>query len=203
MVSKELLRQGAEAKLFKAEFEGKQALIKQRIPKGYRCRELDELLRSQRTTGEANLLRKARSLGVKTPDIFLVDKQEKEIIMQFIDGPRLKDVLGKSNIGLCEELGKSIAMMHESNLIHGDLTTSNILAQEKELFFIDFGLGKNSAKAEDKAVDLLVFKKTFEATHVELMPRGWELILKGYLEAGGKKEVLKQMEKVEQRVRYH
>jgi Kae1-associated kinase Bud32 len=198
-----LLRQGAEAKLFKTEFEGKPALLKCRVSKGYRCNELDELLRSQRTTGEANLIRKARSIGVKTPDVYNVDKQKKEILMQFIEGPRLKDALGKENIGLCKAVGKAIALMHENNLIHGDLTTSNILVQGKELYFIDFGLGKNSAKVEDKAVDLLVFRKTFEATHVELMPKGWELILEGYLTGKGKKEVLKQMEKVEQRVRYH
>jgi len=199
----QLIRQGAEAKLFKTEFEGKPALLKSRVEKSYRCRQLDELLRGARTTGEANLIRKARSIGVKTPDIYNVDRQKKEILMQFIEGQRLKDALGKENIGLCREVGKSIALMHENNLVHGDLTTSNILVQGKELFFIDFGLGKNSAKIEDKAVDLLVFRKTFEATHVELMPKGWELILEGYLAAGGKKEVLKQMEKVGQRVRYH
>lgn len=199
----QLVRQGAEAKLFKTEFEGKPALLKNRIEKSYRCKELDELLRSQRTTGEASLIRKARSIGVKTPDLYNVDKQKKEILMQFIEGPRLKDFLNEENIGLCREVGKSIALIHENNLIHGDLTTSNILVQGKELYFIDFGLGKNSAKIEDKAVDLLVFRKTFEATHVELMPKGWELILEGYLEGKGKKEVLTQMEKVGQRVRYH
>ena len=93
--------------------------------------------------------------------------------------------------------------MHEANLVHGDLTTSNILVEEKELSFIDFGLGKTSAKLEDKAVDLLVFRKTFEATHVELMPKGWDLIIEGYLSNGGKKQVLEQMKKVEERVRYH
>lgn len=199
----ELIRQGAEAKLFKASFQGKPALLKSRIPKEYRNKQLDKTLRSTRTTGEANLLRKARSLGIKTPVVYTVDKTKKEIVMQFIEGPRLKDVLEAKNVKLCKEVGKAVATMHENSLIHGDLTTSNIMAKGKELYFIDFGLGKTSAKPEDKAVDLLVFKKTFEATHVELMPKGWELILEGYLEKGGKKEVLAQMKKVEERVRYH
>ena len=198
-----LIAQGAEAKLFKTEFEGKPALLKQRVPKGYRCKELDDLLRSTRTNSEASLLRKARSIGVNTPMIFGIDKGKKEIAMEFIEGKRLKDVLEKENIELCRQVGEIIALMHESNLVHGDLTTSNILVKGGELYFIDFGLGKSSAKAEDKAVDLLVFKKTFEATHVEFMPRGWELILEGYLAKGGKKDVLGQMEKVEARVRYH
>ncbi len=199
----QLIRQGAEAKLFKAEFEGKPALLKKRVPKGYRNKELDERIRTARTTGEANLLRKARSLGVNTPTVYEVDKGEKEILMELVEGPRLKDVLNKKNVGLCRQVGEGIALMHENSLIHGDLTTSNVMVKGKELFFIDFGLGKHSKKAEDKAVDLLVFKKTFEATHVELMPKGWELILEGYLAKGGKEEVLAQIKKVEERVRYH
>ncbi len=199
----ELIRQGAEAKLFKAKFEGKAALLKKRVPKGYRNRQLDDRLRGIRTTREANLLRKARSLGVKTPLVYEVDKKRKEIVMQFVEGPRLKDVLGKKNLSLCKRVGEAIALMHENGLIHGDLTTSNVMVKGKDIFFIDFGLGKQSKKLEDKAVDLLVFKKTFEATHVELMPHGWEKIVSGYLQAGGAQEIVKQMQKVEQRVRYH
>ncbi len=198
-----LIAQGAEAKLFKTKFDGKDALLKQRVPKGYRCRELDEMLRSTRTNAEANMFRKARALGINTPTIFEVDKKKKEIVMEFINGPRLKDTLKKKNLAVCKQVGQMIALMHAGNLVHGDLTTSNIMLKNKDLFFIDFGLGKTSAKAEDKAVDLLVFKKTFEATHVELMPKGWNQVLEGYLSKGGKKEVLKQMEKVEGRVRYH
>ena len=197
------MRQGAEAKLFKAEFEGKPAVLKKRVPKSYRCSQLDDSLREKRTQREATLLRKARAIGVNTPQVYLVGRQEKEIVMEFLEGQRLKDVLDETNAGLCRQAGKSIALMHENSLIHGDLTTSNIIAKGKDLYFIDFGLGKQGKKMEDKAVDLLVFKKTFEATHVELMPKGWQLILKGYLEAGGQKEVLKQMEKVEARARYH
>lgn len=199
----QLLRQGAEAKLFKTEFEGKKALLKARIPKEYRNKALDDMLRGTRTTREANMLRKARSLGINTPFVYSIDREKKEIVMELVEGPRLKDVLDLKNVGLCKEVGKAVALMHENKVIHGDLTTSNILVKGKELFFIDFGLGKTSEKAEDKAVDLLVFKKTFEATHVELMPKGWKLILEGYLEAGGRKEVLTQMKKVEARVRYH
>ncbi len=199
----QLIRQGAEAKLFRAEFQGNPALLKARVPKGYRNRQLGEILRSTRTTGEANLLRKARGLGIKTPLLYSVDREKKEILMQFIDGPRLKDVLEKRNLGLCRKVGQDIALMHGNNLIHGDLTTSNILVKGKELYFIDFGLGKSSGKDEDKAVDLLVFRKTFEATHVDLMPGGWELILEGYLAKAGSKRVLQQMKRVEERVRYH
>jgi len=199
----QLIRQGAEAKLFKTEFEGKPALLKQRVPKAYRCAQLDERLRKERTSIESSLLRAARQLGISTPLVFSVEKGKSEILMQFIDGPRIKDVLSKKNLKICRQIGSAIALMHESNLIHGDLTTSNILLDGKKLFFIDFGLGYRSNKLEDKAVDLLVFKKTFEATHCRLMPKGWEMIIRGYLKAGGSDGIVKQMQKVEQRVRYH
>ncbi len=199
----EMVRQGAEAKLFKTVFGGKPALLKARIPKEYRCRQLDDLLRATRTSREASLLRKARGLGVRTPAVYSVDRGKKEILMEFVEGPRLKDVLSKKNLGLCRPVGEAIAAMHASNLIHGDLTTSNILVKGKELYFIDFGLGYGSARLEDKAVDLLVFQKTFEATHVELMPKGWNLVLEGYLEKGGSKTVVRHMEKVRERARYH
>ena len=199
----QLIRQGAEAKLFRTEFEGKPALLKQRVPKAYRCNELDERLRRERTSIESSLLRAARQLGINTPLVFSVEKEKNEIMMQFIAGPRVKDVLSKKNLKICRDIGKAIALMHENNLIHGDLTTSNILLDGKKLFFIDFGLGFHSSKLEDKAVDLLVFKKTFEATHCRLMPKGWEQIIQGYLQAGGSDGIVKQMQKVEERVRYH
>ncbi len=199
----QLIRQGAEAKLFKTKHSGKDALLKQRIEKDYRCRELDDKLRKERTTLEGNLLVKARKFGVSTPKIYGVDREKSEILMEFIEGSRIKDVLNDKNLNLCKEIGKAIALMHENGLVHGDLTTSNIMLQGKELYFIDFGLGFHSRKLEDKAVDLLVFKKTFEATHCNLMPKGWEMIIEGYLQGKGDRAVAAQMRKVEQRARYH
>ena len=199
----QLIRQGAEAKLFKTTHEGEPALLKQRVEKDYRCAELDERLRRERTAIEANMLRKAKQLGIETPRVFSVDREKKEILMQFIEGPRVKDILGNGhNLHLCGEIGKAIAIMHAAGLIHGDLTTSNILQASGKIYFIDFGLSFNSGKLEDKAVDLLVFKKTFEATHCALMPLGWEKIMEGYLGAGGNKDVVKQMQRVAERARY-
>jgi len=202
----ELIAQGAEAKLFKVK-KGKQTvLLKERVSKAYRCKELDSKIRSERTSIEAGLLAKAKSAGVNTPNVLETDKKKFKITMEFIDGKRAKDFLQEKNFEkTCLETGKAIAKMHFYGIIHGDLTTSNILVKEGELFFIDFGLGFRSKKIEDKAVDLLVFKKTFEATHHKLMPRGWETILKGYAlenpeEAG---QVFRQIEAVEKRGRYH
>lgn len=200
----EFIRQGAEAKLFKTRHEGKAALLKQRVGKKYRCAALDDRLRQERTAREANLIAKARALGVDVPLIYSVDKGKKEILMEFIDGPRVKDVLDGKNFGkMCSGIGKAVAKMHVAGMVHGDLTTSNILEKGGKLYFIDFGLGKASKKVEDKAVDLLVFRKTFEATHVELMPKGWGRIIAGYLKNGGEKQVVEHMEKVRKRARYN
>ncbi len=201
-----LLRRGAEAELYEAEFEGKKALLKKRVEKGYRCRELDAEIGASRTNLEARLLGKARSLGVNTPRVYSVDKGKREIVMEFIEGKRAKDVLNGNNFGkICEQIGQGIAKMHAFDLVHGDLTTSNILMRGKELFFIDFGLGSTSKKVEDKAVDLLVFKKTFEATHAELMPKGWQKIIAGYVRIMGTKgdSIVEHIAKIEKRARYH
>jgi Kae1-associated kinase Bud32 len=107
---------------------------------------------------------------------------------------------------LCLDLGRQIALLHARDVVHGDLTTSNVLVEKAKtknptLAFIDFGLSQISSKLEDKAVDLVNLKKTFIATHSDF-PEGWELIQRGYLENGGKEAVLKQVKQVESRIRY-
>lgn len=199
-----LIRRGAEAELYKSEYLGKPVLIKDRIAKKYRNKELDEKIRRERTREESLLVHKAKEIGVRTPVIYKIDKIGTSIIMEFVEGRRIKDLLNKKNYAkICERIGKAVGRMHLHNLIHGDLTTSNILLHKNNLVFVDFGLGGNSNKQEDKAVDLLVFKKTFMATHFQLK-RGWELIIKGYLKENPKgKPVIGHIRNVEARVRYH
>jgi Kae1-associated kinase Bud32 len=201
-----LLRKGAEAELYLSKADGKQVLLKKRVRKGYRCNELDEEIRSSRTGLEARLLSEARKLGIRTPRVYSVDKVGSEIAMEFIEGSRVKDVLGRKNFkAICNKIGENIAKMHSFDLVHGDLTTSNILLHNNGLFFIDFGLGSRSRKVENKAVDLLVFRKTFEATHAELMPKGWEKIIEGYLAGMSPegKRVVEHIAAIEKRARYH
>jgi Kae1-associated kinase Bud32 len=199
----ELIKQGAEAKLYKARYLGTDVLIKDRIPKTYRNAKLDEKIRALRTRDECTLLHRAKQLGVRTPVIYKVDKGGKRIFMEFVEGKRLKDVLDRENLRLCRAVGEAIGKLHRADLIHGDLTTSNIVLKGDTLIFVDFGLGFNSAKAEDKAVDLLVFKKTFAATHFAL-PRGWEMIIEGYLQEYPQgKSIVERIAVVEARVRYH
>ena len=191
-------KKGAEAELFESVLDGQKVLIKKRIPKKYRNKILDETIRKKRTRAEAKLIKEAHN-AVKVPRIFVVDEKQCEIIMEFIQGPALKEVLAKQK-NLCKKAGEEIKKLHEAGIIHGDLTTSNIMVRgKKELVFVDFGLGFFSKKIEDKATDLVVFKKTFNATHSKIK-NGWKMVLEGYAPNA---EMSAQMEKIEKRARYH
>ncbi len=204
MEQKRFLRKGAEAELVETTFLDRKALLKDRVPKEYRVAKLDERIRRERTKQEAILLHRAKELGVRTPIIFAIEKKSSGIIMEFVEGKRLKDALNKKNFRQhCKELGKEIALLHNGGLVHGDLTTSNVIADGNALVFVDFGLGFFSEKIEDKAVDLLNLKKTFEATHHSLMPSAWEEITKAYCKANSAgKSVVLQVGEIEKRARY-
>lgn len=198
------LRKGAEAELIETEFLGRKALLKDRVPKEYRALALDEGIRRERTKQEAILLHKAKELGVRTPVIYGIERRACGITMEFVEGKRLKDTLNKKNfLAHCKELGTKISLLHNGGLVHGDLTTSNVIADGKALVFVDFGLGFFSEKVEDLAVDLLNLKKTFEATHHSLMPAAWEAITCAYCkESRNGKAVVAQVLEIEKRARY-
>ncbi|QQR92864.1 MAG: Kae1-associated serine/threonine protein kinase [Candidatus Iainarchaeum archaeon] len=206
-----ILSRGAEATIEQLTIFGKECIKKTRIKKSYRHPSLDEKLRKERMSHEAKMLHAVKELGVRAPLLYAIDHHEMAIYMEYLDAPRLKHVLqsktkGKLREELCVELGKQIATLHAHDIVHGDLTTSNVLVdklktKKPELVFIDFGLASITSKLEDKAVDLVNLKKTFSATHSEL-PRGWELIVQGYLSNSGKEAVLKQLKEVEARIRY-
>lgn len=211
MKEKLFYKKGAEAELVEEIIDNTKILQKNRIQKSYRHPKLDFAIRKTRTKSETKLLREA-SLFVNTPKIISSDETLAQIKMEFITGKRLKEVIEKKK-SLCMEAGKNIRKLHDGGIIHGDLTTSNIIfADEKKdpnlrdrvkkhgkLFFIDFGLGYFSKNIEAKATDLVVFKKTFNATHSKLK-NGWDLVMKGY---NPSEELLERMIAVEKRARYH
>jgi Kae1-associated kinase Bud32 len=207
--------------LYKTDYLGAPALLKERVPKKYRNAALDEGIRRQRTKQEAVLLHRAKEAGVRTPALLKIDRKNASIWMEWVDGKQLKEELNagkktgnrlkwglneKNMAGRFEKrlkkLGEMIAQLHAAGIIHGDLTTSNALVNEKEMALIDFGLGFFSGKTEDRAVDLLNFKKTFQATHASF-PKGLEIVLDSYRNNNsGAAAVFRQMEKVEGRIRY-
>lgn len=194
-----IIKRGAEAEILEVKVRGKKAVEKHRLKKGYRCGKLDEKIRLERTKSESGLLHRAKTLGIRTPAIISIDPEKKSIYMELIHGKKAKDVI-KGNFELCREIGKSIAVLHSSSLIHGDLTTDNILVQGGGVVFIDFGLGFYSHKGEDKAVDLINLKKTLLAGDPTLT-KEWAEVMKAYNTESGI-DISKKLAEIEKRARY-
>ena len=197
----DLIGMGAEAILYR---DGER-LVKKRVKKSYRLDALDEQLRKFRTRREARMLEKASAV-IPVPKVLNVSDAKKEIVMEWIPGQRMSRVLdtmpAKERKALCHLLGEQIALLHNSHLIHGDLTTANFLLTGEELYFVDFGLSFVSQKVEDKAVDLHVLKRALESKHFSHWEDSYKEVLKGYRRCRQFKEVLKRLEKVESRGRY-
>lgn len=202
-----MIYQGAEAEIRTSSYLGRKIVEKKRIPKSYRLEVIDSLLRSSRTKGEAKLMREARSNGVPVPLIYDVDVEEGVIKMEYVDGDRVKDVLNtldeKKRAAVCRKIGRSIARLHENDLIHGDITTSNMLLLDDKIHFIDFGLGEKNDSEEAKGVDLHVLMEAVESTHSQYA-RCFEYVLDAYKEELQEKAmgVIKKVEEIVKRGRY-
>lgn len=201
-----MVDKGAEANIYPGEWMGHDVLLKERVSKNYRIGEIDHILRKKRTKNEARLLHLAKTCGVTTPIIYDVDKENKIITMEFIPGKPVKNVLDESSPtqrrAICEKIGAKVAHLHNCGIIHGDMTSSNLLLRGDEIVFIDFGLGKISDLVEDKGTDLLVFKKALSGIHYDIVEDCFQSILQGYLEADGYREILEKIGEIEVRGRY-
>ena len=103
---------------------------------------------------------------------------------------------------LCEKIGENIAKLHNSSIIHGDLTSSNMILQNNDIYFIDFGLGIISDLVEDKGVDLLVFKKAISAIYHNISDECFKSFLNGYYDAKDYEKIVKKVIEIESRGRY-
>jgi len=192
------IAQGAEANILLE----KNKITKLRIKKSYRLPILDEKIRKSRTKKEAKLLQKAFKL-IPIPNVISTNNKD-QIEMEFIKGDKLSKNLDSlpNSTSVCIQIGKNIAKLHDNSIIHGDLTTSNMLLLKNKLYFIDFGLGFISDRIEDKAVDLHLIKQALEAKHFLNYEKFFKAILKGYKISENFKKVLDQLKKVESRGRY-
>ncbi len=197
------IARGAEAVLYKK--DGK--LLKIRIKKGYRHKQIDQVLRKYRTRYEARIMSRLAHV-IAVPMIYEVKENKAEIIMDFIDGLRLSDSLenlSEEREKIAFEIGRSIALMHNVGIIHGDLTTSNMIYSKKEgkVYFIDFGLSFHSSRIEDKAVDIYLFLQALKSKHYKIWQEFGYAILKTYYNFVEHADKIKtQLRKVEQRRRY-
>jgi TP53 regulating kinase and related kinases len=195
----ELIKQGAEAKIYTGTFEAKKVVAKERFKKTYRHSDLDKSLTSKRIKNEFKLLDKANKIGIDVPKVYKTDLSTGIIIMDHIENSlTCKDFIFKivksttesseldeSLVKIATRIGCIIGKLHSNQIIHGDLTTSNILikdyeGQESKIYFIDFGLSFISRQLEDKAVDLYVLERALQSTHSLQAIKLFEEILNGY-----------------------
>ena len=205
-----LIRKGAEANLYLADWHGRRVVLKIRLPKEYRHVTLDEQIRTYRTVHESQLMHEAKEAGVPTPKIFLIDVKNTTIIMEFIEGKQIKLLLNDlSEIerrNLCFGIGQLIAKLHKKGVIHGDLTTSNMIMNARgKVFFVDFGLGEKSEELEARGVDLHLMKRALESTHYQFAESCYKSVIDGYGSLLSSKElqnILGKIKEIERRGRY-
>ena len=204
-----LIRKGAEASLYLETWHGRKVILKKRLEKKYRIPELDFTVRTQRTKHEPLIIHKAKKAGVPTPIIYMIDLDSSTIVMEFVKGKRLKEMLDKisheERRSLCRRIGILVGKLHKSGIIHGDLTSSNmILTPEGRIVFIDFGLSEQSFETESRGVDLHLMKRALLSTHFKHAEECFESIIEGYTEVMGEEteEVLNKIKEIEKRGRY-
>ena len=207
---KTLFKKGAEASLYLADWHQRRVIIKMRIPKKYRSPVLDEQIRNYRTVHEPQLIHEAKAAGVPTPLIYMVNVTESSITMEYIEGQQVKQLLNKVSKAkrhdICVKIGESIAKLHSHGLIHGDLTTSNmILSTKGKLFFVDFGLGEKNGELEAQGVDLHLLKRALQSTHYLFWEDCFQSVLCGYTSVLGvelAEKVYEKIREIEKRGRY-
>jgi len=205
-----LIRKGAEASLYLETWHGRKAILKKRLIKRYRIPELDRDIRIRRTKHEPLIIHRAKEAGVPTPIIYMVDLASATIVMEHVEGKRLKDILDglppEERRRLCRDVGRLVGRLHRAGIIHGDLTTSNmILTPEGRIVFIDFGLSERSHELEDRGVDIHLMKRALLSTHFSHAEESFKSIIEGYEDIMGEDEageVLSKVEEIERRGRY-
>lgn len=194
-----IIGSGAEANIY---LDGS-VVTKDRIRKSYRLFEIDEELRRFRTRREAKVLSKLSELKFPCPGLLSVCDKDMKIEMDYIDGDKLRDIFEKNPALYGREIGKLIAQLHSNDIIHGDLTTSNMICSNGQIFFIDFGLSFFSTKVEDKAVDLLLLRRAIESKHHTVFEDAFNSALESYYETfSGSSDVKDRFLKVIKRGRH-
>ncbi|XP_058989520.1 EKC/KEOPS complex subunit TP53RK [Mustela nigripes] len=201
----ELVKQGAEARVFRGHFQGRAAVVKHRFPKGYRHPALEARLGRRRTVQEARALLRCRRADYASNCLYMEEIEGSVTVRDYIQSTMETEKTPQSLLGLARTVGQVLARMHDEDLIHGDLTTSNMLlkppVEQLNIVLIDFGLSFVSALPEDKGVDLYVLEKAFLSTHPNT-ETVFEAFLKSYSTFSKKsRPVLKKLDEVRLRGR--
>ncbi|MFC1803496.1 Kae1-associated kinase Bud32 [Thermoproteota archaeon] len=202
------MAKGAEADLYLVEWNGLKALKKIRKPKKYRHLELDYQLRKTRTNHEADAIHRAKNNGIPTPLLYHVDNENGVIVMEYVNGVKIRDLVDQleddERIKLFKKIGYYAGLLHKSGIIHGDLTTSNIIKSDDRVVFIDFGLSEVNYEVEKRGVDLNLMKRMLTSTHFNHQEKLLEAFKEGYRVSmdDEAEEALARMIEVSKRGRY-
>ncbi len=205
-----LIKKGAEASLYLQNWHNRKVIMKKRLSKKYRIQELDRTIQAQRTKRESQIMHKAKEAGVPNPIVYFVDLLNSTIVMEFIEGKQVKQVLNdlpsNERIKICKHIGELVGKLHVAGIMHGDLTTSNmILTPKDDIVFIDFGLSEQTWEVEARGVDLHLMKRAIMSTHFMHADECFKSVIDGYEKVLGKKataEVLDKITEIERRGRY-
>lgn len=210
-------KKGAEARLFRGTWLDWEALYKIRTRKPYRHHLLDEQIRRSRTVNEARILDNLACNGIPVPTLYEVDLDSCTIIMEYINGKSIKDSLENGAVPsarVFKEFGIQVARIHNAGIVHGDITTSNVLQVKGGRRgtiprIIDFGLAMFSTSLEDVSMDIHLFKRVVTSTHAEYFAEIFPIFLEGYEKGreyssrgASMDDILKRIERIETRGRY-
>jgi TP53 regulating kinase-like protein len=203
-----LIRRGAEADLFLDEWHGHRVIRKVRTPRPYRHPKLDAEIRAARTMREASVLVDAKRAGVPVPLVLFVNIKGAELIIQYVEGERLKELIEGHAIDVRREfarVGHMVAKLHRAGIVHGDITTSNLVRRKDgELILIDFGLAGYSVRDEDRAVDIHLLKEALLSAHPDAAEEALDAFLRAYRRSMGREwgAVHTRLKEIEMRGRY-
>ena len=229
-MKQKIIQQGAEAIISLQDNK----ITKHRIKKAYRLPELDEKIRKRRTRSEAKIIEKLKE-QINVPKIISTDN--KEIIkMEFINGQKLSDSLDSFPLAkqkqIIQKIAEQTAKLHNIGIIHGDLTTSNMMLVEEKKVKQEKAskLNKDEEKVTQDCKKLLDntslkvffidFGLSFHSNRIEDKAvdlhllrqaleakhfKNWEALFSKFLKAYKSKDktkILEQLKKVESRGRY-
>jgi N6-L-threonylcarbamoyladenine synthase/protein kinase Bud32 len=186
------LAEGAEAVVYETTLGGMPALMKRRIRKEYRVREMDTKIRTLRSRNEARIIATASKAGINSPKLLLFDGYD--IYMTAIKGEKLAG--SKASVEVFRKVGEMLGMLHSAGIAHGDYTPANIILGKDRPYIIDFGLSEITDSVEEKAFDLLLMKRSVQKGSYLAFLNGYKARCKQA------DETLDRLEVIERRGRY-
>jgi len=189
------IAEGAESYIYSTNFLGFEGIIKKRIKKNYRLSVLDESIRIRRTKNEARIMARLAKLGINSPSLLFLDKYD--ICMGRIDGTNLNRIAeNTNNKKIFSKLGEYCAILHNNNISHGDFTPANVMIGDG-IYLIDFGLSEITNSIEEKALDLLLMKRSISKDNFDVLIKSYKTNSKDH------SMILKRLEEIEKRGRYN